>query len=205
MPGFDENFYLGVLLFSTDQTILPTPGSHLEDHLKRRSRVVCRVRGDGLIFSNAVVTCLQEDHDITITITITAYVLDLDFYIYQNNQGKIQVLKYSGGLIYKPIYLKFTHNDLNPVENHYDAIIKNQVIIENEDEIIQLKNTSASQEQKSSSNISNRQVFSWPTSNTKVINHQEVNTTIGQGRIASEQIFNNHVENIQLECSQIFN
>ena len=35
--------------------------------------------------------------------------------------------------------------NLNPVENHYDAIIKNHVIIENEDEIIQLKNTAATQ------------------------------------------------------------
>ena len=58
-------------------------------------------------------------------VTITANVLGLDLYIYQNNQGKIQVLKYSGGPISKPIYLKFTHNDLNPVENHYGAIIKN--------------------------------------------------------------------------------
>ena len=88
-------------------------------------------------------------------------------------RAKSQVMKYSGGPISKPIYLKFTHNDLNPVENHYDATIKNQVIIDNEDEIIQLKNTAATQsmdeEKKSSSNISNRQVFSWSTSNTKVI------------------------------------
>ena len=76
-------------------------------------------------------------------VTITADVLGLDLSIYQNNQGKIPILKYSGGLISKPIYLKFTHNDLNPVENHYDVIIKNQVIIENEDEIIQLKNNSS--------------------------------------------------------------
>ena len=61
--------------------------------------------------------------------TITADVLGLDLYIYQNNQGRIQILKYSGGPISKPIYLKFTHSDLNQVENHYDAIIKNQIFI----------------------------------------------------------------------------
>ena len=101
---------------------------------------------------------------VDLLVTITADALGLDLYIYQNNQGKIQVLVYSGGTISKSVYLKFTHNDLNPVENHYDAIIKSQVIIENEDEIIQLKNTAATQsideEQKCSSNISNRQVFS---------------------------------------------
>ena len=155
---------------------------------------MCRVRGDGLCFINAVATCLQEDQDITIQISesiniifqhlaenhqdyvnfhvvpdmssqdgftrsdlllndamdffqnrnynkdivdlldiVTADVLGLDLYIYQNNQGKIKVLKYSGVPISKPIYLKFTHNDFNPAENHYDAIIKNQVITENED------------------------------------------------------------------------
>ena len=104
---------------------------------------------------------------VDLLVTVIADALGLDLYIYQNNQGKIQLLKYSGGPISKPIYLKFTHNDLNPIENHYDAILKNQVIIENENEIIQLKNTAVTQsvdeEKKSSSDISNRQVFSWPT------------------------------------------
>ena len=37
MPGFDVRFYAGVLFLSTEQTILPTPWSNLEDHLKRRT------------------------------------------------------------------------------------------------------------------------------------------------------------------------
>ena len=261
IPGFDVNFYAGVLLLALSKQFCLHHGGHLEEHLKRSNRVVHRVRGDELCFINAIAMCLQEDHNISIQIsetiniilqhlaekhqdyvhfhvvpdmssqdgvsksdlllndamdffqnrnynkdivdllvTITADALGLDLYIYQNNQGKIQVLKYSGGPISKPIYQKFPHNDLNPVENHYDAIIKNQVFIENCDEIIQIKNTVATQsmedEKKPSSNICNKQVFSFPTSNTKVINHQEVNTTIGQGKITNEQIFNNDVKHI---------
>ena len=45
-------------------------------------------------------------------VTITADALGLDLFIYQNNRGKIQVLKYSGGPISKPVYLNFTHDDL---------------------------------------------------------------------------------------------
>ena len=37
--------------------------------MNRRSRVVCRVRGDELFFMNVVATCLQEDHDVTIQIS----------------------------------------------------------------------------------------------------------------------------------------
>ena len=51
-------------------------------------------------------------------VTITEDVLGNDLYIYQDNQGKTQVLKYSGRPISKPIYLKFTHNNLRPMENH---------------------------------------------------------------------------------------
>ena len=51
---------------------------------------------------------------VDILVTITADALGLDLYIYQNNQGKIQVLKYSGGPISKAIYLKFTHNEFEP-------------------------------------------------------------------------------------------
>ena len=205
MPGLDVNFYAGVLHSSTEETILPTPWSHLADHMKRRNRVVHRVRGDGLCFINAVATCLEQDHNITIQIseiiniilqhltenhqdcvhfhvvpehssedgvtnsdmhlneamdffqdrnynkdivdllvTTTAYALGLDLCIYQSNQGKFQLLKYSGAPISKSIYLKFTHNDLKLVENHYDAVIDNQLLIEKQEEILQSKSTVAS-------------------------------------------------------------
>ena len=49
---------------------------------------------------------------VNLLVTITADALGLDPYIYQNNRGKIQVLKYSGGPISKPVYLKFTRGDL---------------------------------------------------------------------------------------------
>ena len=105
---------------------------------------------------------------VDLLVTITEDALGLDLYIYKNNQGKIQVLKYSGGPISKPIYLKSTHNDLKPVENHYDAIIHNQLLIENK-ETFHSKSTIASKcmDQNKSSNISNQQVFNFPTPNKK--------------------------------------
>ena len=53
---------------------LPTPWSYLADHLKR-NRVVCRVRGDGLCFINAVATSLEQDHNITIQISETINII----------------------------------------------------------------------------------------------------------------------------------
>ena len=44
-----------------------------------------------------------------------------------------------------------------------------------------------------------------PTSRNKVYNHQQVNSTIGQGKVTSEQIFTSKVEDIHLESVQIFN
>ena len=130
-----------------------------------------------------------------------------DLHSYQNTQGKIQVLKYSQGPISKPIYLKFTHNDLKPVENYYDVIIHNQLLIENQEEILQSKSTVASKsmEQNKPGNFSNQHIFNFLTSNNKVYNHQEVNSTIGKGKVTSEQMFTSKVKDIHLESVQIFN
>ena len=57
-------------------------------------------------------------------VSITADALGIELNIYQDNCGKIQVLKHSGGPISKAVYLKFTHDDLNTIGNHYDSIIK---------------------------------------------------------------------------------
>ena len=131
---------------------------------------------------------------VDLLVTITADALGLDLYIYQNNRGKIQVLKYSGSPISKPVYLKFTHDDLKPIGNHYDSIIKNQVVIL--DEIQHEDNMRPS-------HISNKQVFRRPTSSTKVCNKQEIYTTIGHSKVTNEQIFETHVENIELKMSRL--
>ena len=81
-------FYAGVLQFSTEETILPTPWNHLADHLKRRNREVCRVRGDGLCFINAVGTCLEQDHNITIQISETIYIILQ--HLIENHQDYVQ-------------------------------------------------------------------------------------------------------------------
>ena len=47
-----------------------------------------------------------NNYVVDLLVTITADALGLDLYIYQNNRGKIQVLKYLSGPISKPVYLK---------------------------------------------------------------------------------------------------
>ena len=71
---------------------------------------------------------------VDLLVQVTADALGIEIYIYQNNNGNIKQLHYKGGPITKPVHLKFTHNDRNPAGNHYDAIMKDEVISINEDE-----------------------------------------------------------------------
>ena len=103
-------------------------------------------------YNNAVVNLL---------VTIPADALGLDLYIYQSNRGKIQVLKYSDGPISKPVYLKFSHDNLNPIGNYHDSIIKNQLVTLDENQ---------HEDNMRLSHISNKQVFRRPTSSTQVCN-----------------------------------
>ena len=55
---------------------------------------------------------------------ITADVMHLDIIIYQNNNGQIQIYHFTGDD--NPTWtvrLKFTHNNLHPQGNHYEAIV----------------------------------------------------------------------------------
>ena len=71
---------------------------------------------------------------VDLLVQVTADMLRIEIYIYQNHNGNIKQLQYKGGPITKPVHLKFTHNDRNPTGNHYDAIIKDEVISIDEDE-----------------------------------------------------------------------
>ena len=130
------------------------------------------------------------------SVIIIADALGLDLYIYQNYRGKIQVSKYSGGPISKPVYLKFTHDDVKPIGNHYDSIIKNEVVTLDENQY---------EDNMRPSHTSYKQVFRRPTSSTKVCNRQEIKTTIGHGKVTNEQIFETQIENNELKNKQIFN
>ena len=60
---------------------------------------------------------------VDLLIQVAADALGLDIYIYQKNDENVQVLKYSGGPLCKPVHV-FTHNNIHSQGNHYDAILK---------------------------------------------------------------------------------
>ena len=56
---------------------------------------------------------------------ITADVMELELYIYQNNNGQIQVIHFTGcDNVTRIVRLKFTHDNLHPQGNHYEAIVR---------------------------------------------------------------------------------
>ena len=56
-------------LFSTENRLLSTPWTELQNHLSRTNRVVHRIAGNGFCFLNAVAKSLEADHDISIKIS----------------------------------------------------------------------------------------------------------------------------------------
>ena len=56
-------------IFSTEETILPTAWTNLQQHLRRRNRVVHTVSGNGFCFLNAVAKSLQVDQGIKIQLS----------------------------------------------------------------------------------------------------------------------------------------
>ena len=61
---------------------------------------------------------------VDLLIQVSADALGLGIYMYQKNDENVQVLKYSGGPVCKPVHAKFTHNNIHSQGNHYDAILK---------------------------------------------------------------------------------
>ena len=67
---------------------------------------------------------------------IAADALGLNIYIYQENilpnrqngmeESHTEIIKMSGGQICKDVYLKFTHNNINPQGNHYEPLLKTE-------------------------------------------------------------------------------
>ena len=56
-------------IFSTEETILPTASTNLQQHLRRRNRVVHPVSGNGFCFLNAVAKSLQLDYGIKVQLS----------------------------------------------------------------------------------------------------------------------------------------
>ena len=61
---------------------------------------------------------------VDLLIKVTTDALGIDLHIYQQHEGYIQCIKTSGGLACKAVHIKFTHNNISSLGNHYDVILK---------------------------------------------------------------------------------
>ena len=89
---------------------------------------------------------------VDIIIQVVADALGLNIFIYQDNDGCLEVLKICGGELCKDICMKFMYNNKHSIGNHYELMVREvqnkemkqsvEVKIENEEE------TSEEEEQK---------------------------------------------------------
>ena len=81
---------------------------------------------------------------VDIIIQVVADALGLNVFIYQDNEGCLEVLKICGGAFCKDICMKFMHDNKHSIGNHYKPIMRKvdnqemkqsaEVKIENEEE-----------------------------------------------------------------------
>ena len=55
---------------------------------------------------------------------ITADALSLELFIYQENGAQIQIIHFTGVQPMRTVRLKFKHDNLHPLGNHYQSIIE---------------------------------------------------------------------------------
>ena len=60
---------------------------------------------------------------------VTANALGITVFIYEENRGHIEMLKYDGGPCSKNVYVKFQHSPLSLIGNHYDAVLQNTKLL----------------------------------------------------------------------------
>ena len=61
---------------------------------------------------------------VDIVIQVVADALGLNIFIYQDNNGYLEVLKVCGGALSKDLCLKFTHDNMHSIGNHYEPIVR---------------------------------------------------------------------------------
>ena len=61
---------------------------------------------------------------VDLLIKVACDALFLDLFIYQRHEGYVQRVKTSGGQACREIHVKFTHNNISSLGNHYDAIVQ---------------------------------------------------------------------------------
>ena len=65
---------------------------------------------------------LRDVVDIVIQVVVDA--LGLNIFIYQDNNGYLEVLKVCGGALSKDLCVKFTHDNRHSIGNHYEPIVR---------------------------------------------------------------------------------
>ena len=65
---------------------------------------------------------LRDVVDIVIQVVVDA--LGLNIFIYQENNGYLEVLKVCGGALCKDVCVKFTHDNRHSISNHYEPIMR---------------------------------------------------------------------------------
>ena len=61
---------------------------------------------------------------VDIVIQVVADALGLNIFIYQDNNGYLEVLKVCGGALSKDLCVKFTHDNMHSIGNHYEPIVR---------------------------------------------------------------------------------
>ena len=147
---------------------------------------------------------------VDLLIQVAADPLGLDIYIYQKNDENVQVLKYSGGPLCKPVHVKFTHNNIHSQGNHYDGILKE--IKEDPDCNLHLLSDVALQQQLPTApkhnlkhmTYENNQVFNSYVKQSNVTNLQTINIDLTTGRnYTNTQTFHGPVNNTSVTNHQI--
>ena len=61
---------------------------------------------------------------VDIVIQVVADALGLNIFIYQDNNGYLEVLKVCGGALSKDLCVKFTLDNMHSIGNHYEPIVR---------------------------------------------------------------------------------
>ena len=62
--------------------------------------------------------------EVDIVIQVVADASSLNIFIYQDNNGYLEVLKVCGGALSKDLCVKFTHDNRHSIGNHYEPIVR---------------------------------------------------------------------------------
>ena len=89
--------------------------------VKRKYQTTCQQQ---TILLLKYLISLEAANVVDIVIQVVADALGLNIFIYQDNNGYLEVLKVCGGALCKNVCLKFMHDNRHSISNHYEPIIR---------------------------------------------------------------------------------